>query len=341
MNDMQLHDSGSTMKPPFPDVPFQKRGKIDPAHTLPAVYHDRSGKLKEINSEDHESVANYLRRELDLSRLDDIHQHLWLAGRSSVGARALHRQLMIGRVIIITEQADLHLVWQDSRIYIKPMPEFLLNSQFWDRYLCQDEVLWETARGFLLSYLWLVSSKNDLHIAHGKGLLPREMNWEHWLSFSKFLLGSINIESLESVNRRFLYGELRLNRLNWIYRIFSLKDNPKGFIMGYKYEYNRYSVFVQHNFAWIIVAFVYITIVLTAMQVGLATDRLGKNERFQNASYGFTVFAILAPIALLGFLAVVLAVLVFFNLREALKLKKKKPNRTPTFRLNFSGTTSV
>lgn len=345
MNDMQLHDSGSIMKPPFPlDVPFQKLGKIDPAHrglTLPAVYHDRSGKLREINSEDPENLAKYLRRELDLSRLDDIHRHLWLAGRSSVGARALHRQLMIGRVIIITEQADLHLVWQDSRIYIKPMPEFLLNSQFWDRYLCQDEVLWETARGFLLSYLWLVSSKNDLHIAHDKGLLPREMNWERWVSFSKFLLGSINIESLESVNRRFLYGELRLNRLNWIYRIFSLKDNPKGFIMGYKYEYNRYSVFVQHNFAWIIVAFVYITIVLTAMQVGLATDRLGKNERFQNASYGFTVFAILAPIALLGFLAVVLAVLVFFNLREALKLKKKKPNRTPTFSLNFSGTTSV
>lgn len=358
MGDMQSHARvGSTMKPPFPiDVSFlrlsshhtwhreEKLGKVDPAHswlTLPAVYHDKSGNLQKINSEDQESVDNYLRRELDLSRLDDIHQHLWLAGRSSVGARALHRQLMIGRVIIITEQADLHLVWQDSRIYIRPMPEFLLNFQFWDQCLCQDQVLWETARGFLLSYLWLVSSENDLHIAHDKRLLPREMNWEHWVSFSKFLLGSINIENLESVNRRFLYGELRLNRLNWIYRIYSLKNNPKGFIIGYKYEYNRYSVFVKHNFAWIIGAFVYVTIVLTAMQVGLATDRLGKNEHFQNASYGFTVFAILAPLAAFGFLAVMLVVLMFLNLKEALKLKKNKPHRTPTYSLKFSGTATV
>lgn len=358
-----MTDIGSTMKPPFPtDASFprlssqhtsqreENLGQIDPAHsldsnscglTLPAVYHDKSGKLQEINFEEDKSRANYLHRELDFSRLDGMHPHLWLAGRSWVGARALHRQVLIGRVIIISEQADLHLVWQDSRIYLKPMPEFLLNSEFWDKYLCKDETLWMNARGFLLSYLWLVTSKGDLRIAHDKGLLPREMNWERWVFFSRSLLGSINIKSLDSVNKRFLYGELRLTRLNWIYRICSLKDNPKGLVMGYKYEYNRYSVFVQRNFAWIIGAFVYITIVLTAMQVGLATDRLGKNERFQNASYGFTVFAILAPIAALGVLAVVLIVLIFFNLKEALKLKKKKPDRKPTYPMNYSGTETV
>ena len=168
------------------------------------------------------------------------------------------------------------------------MPEFLLDFHFWTDHLCQEDILWQTARGFLLSYLWLVCSKIDLQIAHDKGLLPSKIHWEHWVPFSRSLLGPININSLESVNRRFLYGELRLNRLNWIYRIVMLKDNPKKLIFGYKSEYNRYSVFVKRNFAWIIGAFVYITIVLTAMQVGLATDRLGKNERFQNASYAFT-----------------------------------------------------
>lgn len=348
-----MSDNGSTMAPPFPiDASFpplssqhtsqreENLGQIGPAHsldsnscglTLPTVYHDKFGKLQEINFEEDESRTNYLHWELDFSRLDGMHRHLWLAGRSSVGARALHRQVLVGRVIIISEQADLHLVWQDSRIYLKPMPEFLLNFKFWDKHLCKDEVLWKNARGFLLSYLWLVTSKGDLGIAHDKGLLPREMNWERWVFFSRSLLRSIDIEALDSVNRRFLYGELRLNRLNWIYRIFSLKDNRKGFIRGYKYDYNRYSVFVQRNFAWIIAAFVYITIVLTAMQVGLATDRLRNDERFQNASYGFTVFAILAPIAALGVLAVLLIVLVFFNFREALKLKKKKPHRTPTY----------
>lgn len=357
---LSLDRVGSTMEPPFPvDVslnrlssrhPWQREEELritDPANslgsrpyqlTLPAVYHDKPGKLQEINSE---SFPKYLRRELDFSRLDGIHHHLWLAGRSSVGSRALHRQLMIGREIILTEQADLHLVWQDSRIYLKPMPEFLLNFHFWTEYLCQDEALWQSARGFLLSYLWLVSSKNDLRIAHDKGLLPPEIRWERWVPFSRSLLGPINIMSLDSVNRRFLYGELRLNRLNWIYRLFSLKHKPRNFIIGYMYGYNRYSVFLERNFTWIIGAFVYVTIVLTAMQVGLATDRLGKNERFQNASYGFTVFAILAPIAALGVLAILLTVLIFFNLWEALKLKKKKPHRTSTYTINFSGTTAV
>ncbi|KAI1385836.1 uncharacterized protein F4822DRAFT_414280 [Hypoxylon trugodes] len=45
---------------------------------------------------------------------------------------------------------------------------------------------------------------------------------------------------------------------------------------------------------------VFIALVLTAMQVGLATDRLKYDERFQQASYGFTVFAILGPLGAFG-----------------------------------------
>ena len=44
---------------------------------------------------------------------------------------------------------------------------------------------------------------------------------------------------------------------------------------------------------------------LTAIQVGLAKDRLQTNTPFQQASYGFTVFAILEPIC--AFSLVILA----------------------------------
>lgn len=320
--------------------PFTVDVSLNHELTLPAVYYGKLGKLREIRFGDKQSLHDYLEQELDMARLDRIHHHLWLAGRPSVGARPLHRQLMIGRQIILTEQADLHLVWQDSRIYVKPIPDFLLDYNFWTEYLCPTEVLWQTARGFLLSYLWLVRSEHDLRIAHANGLLPTEMQWERWVPFSRALLDSINIDTFQLVNRRFLYGELRLNRLNWIYRM-SLKGDPKEFIKGYMHKYNRYSVFLERNFAWIIGSFVFVTIVLTAMQVGLATDRLGKNERFQNASYGFTVFAILAPIIVLGLLAVLLVTLVFFNLRETLKLKKKKPNLTSPFGITFPGNGTV
>ena len=47
-------------------------------------------------------------------------------------------------------------------------------------------------------------------------------------------------------------------------------------------------------------ATVFIALVLTALQVGLATERLQENASFQQASYGFTIFAILGPICAFG-----------------------------------------
>lgn len=323
------------------EPPFTVDSALNQVFSPPAVYYDhKSGKLREITFEDKQNLHEYVQQELDLSRLDRIHNQLWLAGRPSVGARPLHRQLMIGRHIILTEQADLHLVWQDSRIYIKPLPEFLLDLHFWTEHICQHDLLWQSARGFLLSYIWLIRSKNDLRIAQDNGLLPTDVRWEHWVVFTRSLLSSINNKTLQSVNRRFLYGELRLNRLNWIYR-FSCRADPKELIRGYMHKYNRYSVFLERNFAWIIGAFVYITIVLTAMQVGLATERLGKNERFQSASYGFSVFAITAPIIGLGVLAMLLVILIIFNLLETLKMKNTKPNLASPYGVTFPGNGTV
>ena len=57
----------------------------------------------------------------------------------------------------------------------------------------------------------------------------------------------------------------------------------------------------------------YMLLVLTAMQVGLATDRLRYSGPFQNASYGFTAFSILAPLIILGLLILYMTLMVLFN----------------------------
>lgn len=62
----------------------------------------------------------------------------------------------------------------------------------------------------------------------------------------------------------------------------------------------RHGGFFRDNFAWLASATVYIAIVLTAMQLGLATDALEENAFFHSASYGFTVFAIVGPLAAAG-----------------------------------------
>ncbi|KAI1734013.1 hypothetical protein F4680DRAFT_439758 [Xylaria scruposa] len=47
-------------------------------------------------------------------------------------------------------------------------------------------------------------------------------------------------------------------------------------------------------------ATVFIALVLTAMQVGLATEQLRGNAAFQQASYGFTIFDIVGPMGVFG-----------------------------------------
>lgn len=65
-------------------------------------------------------------------------------------------------------------------------------------------------------------------------------------------------------------------------------------------------------------AIIYVTIVLTAMQVGLATTELSTNDSFNRASYGFTVFSILGPLAVFIIAAFIVLVLVAFNWNYAL-----------------------
>jgi hypothetical protein len=57
---------------------------------------------------------------LTVSRLNEIENRLWLAGRLQ-NIRPLHCQQLLGRKILMAEQADLHLLWQDDKIFIKPL----------------------------------------------------------------------------------------------------------------------------------------------------------------------------------------------------------------------------
>ena len=182
-------------------------------------------------------------------------------------------------------------------MYIKPLPLFLMDHSVWTDYLCKDQKLHASASGFLLSYAWLVIHRSDFKIATDSGLLPDGITYEEWLAFTNFLLRSLDLRTLSTVNSRYLYGELRLNRLNWIYRLSPSTFSFTNFIRGYMYGYNEYSSFIRTNSAWLLVGFAYITIVVTAMQVGLATNSLQNNIGFQRASFGFTGFAILSPLA--------------------------------------------
>ena len=263
------------------------------------------------------SLSIYVESEFDTDRLDKIYRWLWLAGRSMT-ARPLHNQVMLGRKIVITEQVDLHLLWLRDLIYIKPLPEFVLDPTFWEDHLCQNAAIHANACGFLLSYLWLVSRASDFRIAKEQGLLPDWIDWTDWVEFTHDFLAVVDYQSLNGVGQRYHYGELRLNRINWIYRL-----TGRSIIRGYLFGYNRYITFFQSNLAWLAVVFLYITVILSAMQVGLGTDRLKIHSGFQNASSGFAAFSIMAPLIVVSISLCIVFIVFLYNFHQTILYKRK------------------
>lgn len=294
---------------------------------LPASRRTCEDDLEAFDTENHASVEtgadpcflaaihDWIDKETDLTRLAAIHNSLWVVGRP-VPPRPLHYQRLLGRQVVITERLDLHLVWTKDRIFIKPLPRFLLEPFFWAEYLhcravppfnshgnqCGDCSRRARSLGFLFSYAALIAHESDFHIAREAHLIPEEVQWLSWRKAVQELLAPR--EAVYSmIDPSFYYGELRLSRLNKIYLFW------KTPLRGYMSRWNRYGTFFHDNFALLASSTVYVVVVLTAIQVGLATQALQNSAAFQSASYGFTVFAIVGPLA-----AASVAVILFFYL---------------------------
>lgn len=96
--------------------------------------------------------------DLELPRLEKIHDYLWLAG--SPKARPLHREKTKRWEFVIIEQTNLHLVWWGNYMLVKPLPRFLLNHKSFQDSLFspipvegQTYTMHTNACGLLLSYI--------------------------------------------------------------------------------------------------------------------------------------------------------------------------------------------
>lgn len=315
---------------------------------LPAAYRTESDDLA---SPSHPFIV-CIKAELDLQRLNRVSRWLWVAGRLAP-PHPLHHQLLLGRDIFVTEQMDMHLVWTTGRIFIKPIPRFLLEPRFWTEHLrceqhcscsgdggqsrgsaqeCERRRLWKCALGFLFSYAALIRHESDFLLAKEKHLLPEVIEWPDWISFVKEL-GTEHI--YPDIDPRFYHGELRLSRLNKLHR---LSQTP---LHGYMDHWNQYTTFFRDNFAWLAGTTVYIAVVLTAMQVGLATNALADNDTFQSASYGFTVFSILGPLICAGLIALTFCLIFIYNWSMTITNKRKRLEHILSGRGHGSSTQDV
>ncbi|KAL5325425.1 hypothetical protein ACEPPN_006550 [Leptodophora sp. 'Broadleaf-Isolate-01'] len=279
-------------------------------------------------------LDTYYDTELRTQRLDTINTHLWLAGLPSC-ARALHRQQLLGRQILVTEDPNEHLVWHEARIFVKPLPAFLLDLKCWVHCLCKTKELHESACGFLLSYAWLVTHESDLRIAHEKGLLPDVIDWATWTEFMDDFLKHIDLQSLNGISPRFQYGELRLSRLNKIYRMarFIRRDVTPGYMTTPTW----YQDFFARNFSWLLAVFAFMSVVLSAMQVIVAVARGGR--AFADASYGFSVASLFLAAATALAILLVWLTLFLLHLLRAWMNDRRVTSQRALGRSNKSSTT--
>lgn len=214
---------------------------------------------------------------------------------------------MLNRQIVPTTEASLHLVWTAGKIFIKPLPSYLCSDWFWDQYLAAHSAsnIKGPALGLLYSYLALVPTELDFALAEETHLLPRDFEWSEWKRLAERVLmqyPSDSITTYSSIPKRYVYGELRLGRLNKIYR-YRHSFLLHGFspLIGA----STYGDFFKDNIGAVAVITVYVVLILTAMPVGLAADELEKDWRFQQACYGFAIFSMVAPVVVVGVLLVV------------------------------------
>jgi uncharacterized protein DUF6601 len=297
--------------------------------TLPTFFHHGDNKDVFLVPK---HLGEWLESDLNLDRLDVIHSHLWACGRP-FNARPIHRHVLLNRKIVITEQADLHLLYYSDILMIKPLPTYILCKQVWKEYLNKDKKLHESACGLLLSWIWLVRSPHDFQFAMDKErqLLPPEMTWLEWKRIVDETLEYIDPDSLKYCHRRYQFGELRLGRINRIYRL-----NPrfisKNFVRGYLYGYNRYEPFLQRNVAWVLAASVLFSLVLSAMQVGIGLPELQTNSAFTKASFGFVIFSCVLVGAVMAFVFASFGLVFFYNMIAATSHSKNEQARRAKLR---------
>ncbi len=281
-------------------VPFTEESQLhrDPTVSQPSCPPTLPGHPR-VPLQDALRLRSFLYRELWAVDLERMAPHLWIMStQSSSNVSPLHQQKVKGREIIVTEDPRLHLVWIYDRVFIKPLPRYLLSYTFWSEYMSNEKsLLWgstqeeqETcsmirmsALGFLRTYYYLIQHESDFEIARNETrLLPSDITWTEFCAFSK---GFLDVSD-DAVSERYHYGEIRLTRLNLYAKLIIGKFH-------YERVHGQYGAFFARFYGPLLFIFGILAIILSAMQVELGVEAL-TNAQWQSFWYACRWFVIIA-----------------------------------------------
>ncbi|EWC43666.1 hypothetical protein DRE_01553 [Drechslerella stenobrocha 248] len=242
----------------------------------------------------------------------------------------IHFQSARGRRVLANERHNLHLVWYRDRIFVKPIAPYLLSAAFWEWIAEADPEVFKAAAGLMRTYTFLIRSEADYRLAINdeSPLLPLSME-KSAAGFEQFVRFTNQFARLsdDEVSPRYSYGELRLSRLNWLVRLLFIK--PTFF-----HIHGEWGPIFMEMLAPLIATFAVLSILLTAMQVGLAVQSLPDTEHWQtyiSVCNWFSVIVLSATTAAcVGLVAVIAGVLIHEQVFAYSKYHAPKGNNMKT-----------
>ncbi|KAI1073353.1 hypothetical protein F5B20DRAFT_35440 [Whalleya microplaca] len=244
-----------------------------------------------ISLRDRYRVLEYLSKEFLSEDLDRVAGKLWwMSKQDSSNISPLHRQLVKQRAVVVTEDPKLHLIWIHDRIFVKPLPRYILSYPFWRDYIDKDGEhagrIRRAALGYLRTYWYLIRYESDFHMAQDPSLhlIPPDVSWEQFCHFASDLATITDCD----VSGRYAYGEIRLTRLNF-YAPLLLQ---KSYFQRVDYQYGKY---FARFYAPILFVIGLVSIVLSALQLLAAVeqDHPTKNNQLSAVALGFGVAVII------------------------------------------------
>ena len=313
------HDLPIPIQLPSPAIHQLNDGNADPVPGFPR-----------IQNHDQMAILRFLEQDLYPTDLERMAPKLWwMSKQDGANISPLHRQRVKGRQIIITENPKLHLVWIHDRIFIKPLPLYMLSSEFWEKYLIgrtfpflrlqqqqqqqQQDRIRRAALGLLRTYFYLIQHESDFRIAQNTNccLIPSCLTWRQFCEFSSEFGNILDAH----VTERYKYEEIRLTRLNLYSKVLLRRWH-------FQQMNAQYGAYFAQFYAPILFILGGLSVMLSAMQVELSVEQIDPSTpqlAFRDASRWFSVVSLISLLALAIALVSLLLYKIIKEWRYALK----------------------
>lgn len=296
-------------------------------------------------SDSTEDWTALLAKDLETKLIDELYPHLFLvAKKAGDHIDQLHQHVLRGREVVINEDPEFHLVRYYERIYLKPLPGYLLNYTFWEKYLQPESNntinatqlaqrslgnfdRHRTVVGFLRSYGYLIQHESDFVIAQKAHLLPSYVSFDRFQTF----IHSFRVAPDEDVSDRYMYGQFRLTRLNWATRLVYLgrlisRPPPGGNRHKVRMEFKNVNFgqtfqIISRYAAPLAFVFALLSLVLSSMQVVITALGTQTWYAFLTVSWGFSVAIMLFALGVIAGTGFVVLSILLSQLYFALKTK--------------------